>query len=428
MLVRPLISHVSLVAFSQGTAALSLIAIQVFLARAVPIEEFGQLAAALALVQLVESALVARGTEAALQLLGQHWAGGDGLLKAVSRQLVRYELVISGVGYLAFSGLALAFAPYFNADGILVAVLAVSILLQVNYGMRKSLFVLHHRIRQQAIFEITFSVMQVLVTAPLIWFFGAWGLVTGVLGSAALKNCLVHLWTRQLWLGPRLAPSVPLGPAVKRTILISSFHSLTRNILASGAANADVLLLAAIGRPESVALYRVAKSLASVPVKAATPLWVVLRPQLLSALTSNNYHKFCVLIAKAACFFAAASVVALIATALLGGTLLVRLYGAPYSTAVPALISLVVGACVLGAVTGWLSFAATIAARKTISTSIFALQLVLICAAGWFFGTSESSMALVVAGCNITVATVAWWALLTGRFRHKPVLESSQMG
>ncbi len=423
--MRRLVSDVSLTALSQVTAMLSLIAIQVFLARSVSIEEFGRLAAALALVQLVEAALVARGTEAALQLLGQHFAGGDGVLKAVSRQLIRYEFIISGVGYLAFAGLALVFAPYFKADGILVAVLAVSILLQVNYGMRKSLFVLHHRIRRQAIFEITFAMLQVLVTAPLIWFFGAWGLVTGVVGSAALKNCLVHLWTDQLWLGPRLAPSVPLGPAVKHTILISSFHSVTRNILASGAANADVLLLAAIGRPESVALYRVAKSLATVPVKAATPLWVVLRPQLLSALTSNNYDKFCALIVKAACFFAAASVLALIATALLGGTLLVRLYGAPYFAALPALISLVVGACALGAVTGWLLFTATIAARKTISTSIFALQLILICAAGWLFGTSESGMALVVAGCNITVAVVAWWALLTGRFRNKSALESS---
>jgi hypothetical protein len=76
-------------------------------------------------------------------------------------------------------------------------------------------------------------------------------------------------------------------------------------------------------------------------------------------------------------------------------------------------------------VTGWLLFTATIAARKTISTSIFALQLILICAAGWLFGTSESGMALVVAGCNITVAVVAWWALLTGRFRNKSALESS---
>lgn len=102
--MRRLISDVSLTAISQGAAMLSLIAIQVLLARSVSIEEFGRLAAAQALVQLVEAALVARGTEAAMQILGHHWSDGDAVMKAIARKLIRYDFVISCVGYLAFSG------------------------------------------------------------------------------------------------------------------------------------------------------------------------------------------------------------------------------------------------------------------------------------------------------------------------------------
>ena len=68
-----------------------------------------------------------------------------------------------------------------------------------------------------------------------------------------------------------------------------------------------------LGRPEVVAAYPVAKTLSSIPVRVAGPLWVVLRTRLLKALLADDHRRYCPVVSKAAALFAVGSV----ATALL---------------------------------------------------------------------------------------------------------------
>lgn len=414
-------SEISLTALSQIVAMLSVIGIQIILARSVSVEVFGQLAVAQALVALVEAALVARGAEAAIQVLGQHWDDGDATLKAIARHLTRYEVLVSGLSYLAFAGLALAFAPAVGADGLIVAALGLAVVVQINYGLRRSLFLLNHLVREQALFEIAYSLFLILLAVPMIWFFKAWGLVITLVSAAAFKNISVHIWTMSLWSGPARAPIVPLDGSVRRTIRISSFHSVLRNLLSNGATNADILILGMWGRPEVVAIYRVAKTFATLPTKVAGPLWAVLRPRLLTALRTDDHRRFCLLISGGAGVFAIASVLGLVLVMIVGGPLLVRFYGATYLSALTPLIALIIGSSVFGAITGWLSFTLVISSRKSLGTVIFAAQLALIIVGGTIIGGgSATAMAWVVASCNIIISAVAWWALLAGRFRHRP--------
>lgn len=420
--MKRLTSDVAFTATSQIAAMLAVIGIQIVLARSTTPAVFGQVALAQAMVALVEAALVARGAEVAIQILGQNWSKGGARLKAIVRHLMRYDILITTAGYFAFAGAALVLAPAFGANGLYIAALGLAVVFQIGYGMRRSLFLLNNQVRRQAIFETVQSCLMLGVTAPLIWLFGEWGLVAGTLASAAIKNLGVHLQTADLWREAKHAPVIDIGDQIARPIRISSVHSVLRNLLTNGAANADILILGLLGRPEVVAAYRVAKTLSSMPIRIAGPMWVVLRPRLLAALLADDHRRYCLIVGKAAALFAVASVVSIVAAWAIGRPVLLHFYGTAYEAALYPLLVLMIGSSIFGAITGWLSFTMIITSRKSLGTAIFAAQLVLVCGAGFLIGgTSAVAMAWVVTGCNIAISALAWWALLDGRFRHVQV-------
>jgi len=404
---------------SQIVATLAAIALQVLLARNVELSVFGRISAAQALVLLVEGALVSRGSETALQVMGARWKDGPSTLKSVARHLLGQDILITCAGFAIFAAAGALVAPLFGADRWMVVVMACSIPLQINYGLRKNLFLLQNRIRKQSYFEIGYSASMIIVGCILIPWFGAWGFVATLLAGAAIKNLLVHRMTREYWAPIQQAPDAPLPADVVRTTRISGLHSVLRNLLSNGATNIDVLILGLTGRPEVVGLYRVARTLANSPVKIAAPLWLVLRPRLLSAYRSDDHGRFCKIIGLAAAAFGIGSALVAATVWLIGGPLLEHLYGPAYAGALNPLLILIIGSSIFGAVTGWLSFAMVISSRKSLGTALFALQLGLIAIGGMLLaGGTAVGMAAAVAGCNLIVSAVAWWALLAGRFRH----------
>lgn len=406
-------------AFSQVAAMLAIIGLQVLLARSVDLAIFGMIAATQALVVLVEGALVSRGAETALQVMGARWKDGPAVLKAVARHLLIQDVILTGAGFLVFVAVGAAAAHLFGANPWMLAALACTIPLQINFGLRKNLFLLTDRIREQAIWEISVSVLQLALGVLLIPMFGAWGFVATLVGGAIAKNGLAHWMTRRYWAPIASATEAPLPSDVSRTVRISSFHSVLRAMLSNAAVNIDVLILGLTGHPEIVGLYRVARTLAYMPVKVAAPVWVVLRPRLLSAYQADQFGRFCKIVAVAALGFACASVAVLTAGWLAARPLLGLFYGQAFTAAYAPLLILMVGSSVFGAVTGWLTFTMVIAHRKTLGTSIFALQLTLIAIGGLMLADGTAvGMAAVVAGCNLLVSALAWWALLAGRFRH----------
>lgn len=410
-------------AASQIVATLAVIGLQVLLARSVDLALFGKVAAAQALVVLVEGALTSRGAEAALQVMGAHWKDGPSTLRALGRHLLMQDALITGGGFLMFALFGGLIAPLFGADPWMVVALACAIPLQINFGVRKNLFLLNNRLREQARWEVAFWSSQIVLGVLLIPWLGAWGFVATVVVGAAVKNAYAHWMTRRYWAPIAAAAPGTLPAGIPRTVRISGLHSVLRNMLSNAATNVDVLLLSLTGHPEVVGLYRVARTLANVPVKIAAPLWLVLRPRLLSAYQADAHGRFCRIVLAAAAVFAAGSAAVTWVAWLIGGPLLSRIYGPDYVASLSPLLILIVGSSVFGAVTGWLSFTMIISSRKSLGTALFALQLALIGLGGLGIADGTASgMALAVAGCNVIVSAVAWWALLSGRFRHRPTL------
>jgi O-antigen/teichoic acid export membrane protein len=409
-------------ASSQIVATLAAIGLQILLARSVDLAVFGQIAAAQALVVLVEGALTSRGAETALQVMGAHWKDGPSTLKALARHLLIQDALVTGSGFVLFAIFGGALAHLFGANTWIVVALACAIPLQINFGVRKNLFLLNNRLREQARWEVIFWSSQIVLGVILIPWLGAWGFVATVVLGAAMKNVYAHWMTRQYW-APIAAAAIGQLPAgTSRTVRISGLHSVLRNMLSNAATNVDVLLLSLTGHPEVVGLYRVARTLANVPVKIAAPLWLVLRPRLLTAYQADAHGRFCRIVFAAAAVFAAGSAAVTGIAWLIGGTVLARIYGPEYTASLSPMLILIVGSSVFGAVTGWLSFTMIISSRKSLGSALFALQLVLIVVGGLLIaGGTASGMALAVAGCNVIVSAVAWWGLLSGRFRHVAV-------
>lgn len=418
--MKKLFSEVLLTALSQAISLVALIGMQVLLARSVTVAEFGLVAASQALVLLVEGALVSRGAETTIQLIGHHWNDGPGVLRAISLRLMRHEIVVSGLGYLAFAAAAIIIGPMVSANGWLAAAMALTILMQFNYGLRRSLFLLHHKVRTQATFEICSAAIQIALAFALIPSFGGPGFAATLVGSALAKNLLAHVWTQPLWREVRASPPAETPEGVEQALRISSLHSVLRNMLSNGATNADVLILGLLGRPETVAVYRVARTLANIPARLTAPAWVVLRPRLLQAYQVDDHGRFCWLVTRAAVLFALAAVILLVGTWWLGAPVLSRLYGPAYTASLSTLLVLMIGAIVFGSVTGWLSFTMIVSSRKSLGTALFAGQLGLIVAGGFLFSQGDPmGMAWVIACCNIATSAIAWAALLAGRFRRQ---------
>ena len=72
--------------------------------------------------------------------------------------------------------------------------------------------------------------------------------------------------------------------------LAYSFFSIVRSTVANGINQIDLILISFFQNSQDVALYRVAKSLASLPAKITFPIWRYLQPKLIFAI-DNNDHK-----------------------------------------------------------------------------------------------------------------------------------------
>lgn len=412
--MRRYVSDASLTILSQGVSMVTIIAIQAVFAKSVSLATFGQVAAAQAIVGLLEMTVVSRGAEVALQFLGKYWGDTDrfGALRA---HLLRQDIIYALVAVLIVLPLSYFANLFFHMNGWFMLLLATAIPLQIGYGIRKSLFIIEGRVRAQALFEIATTLCGAVISIPLILAYGAWGMISGALLTTALKNVLIHQFSKA---GAEMVlTGADLGGEVRRAIHVASGHSVFRNLTMNASANVDILILTMFARPEVVAIYKVAKTLAGAPSKAASPLWGALRPRLLSAMRADDQKRYRGVVMKLAAAFLTGGALAIPAALLLGPRLLPLVYGPTYLAALAPLTVLLGSGVVMGAATGWLSFTLIISSRKTFGSILFFGQLALTVGFGLLFGAETAiHMAIVVAASSVLAAVAAWWGLFAGLF------------
>ncbi|HEU5137303.1 MAG TPA: oligosaccharide flippase family protein [Steroidobacteraceae bacterium] len=404
--MRPLIRDAAWVSASHVAAALTTLGVQVVLARRLETAVFGAYLLAQSMVNLVESTLMSRSGEVATYWLGRHWKVDFGTAHAYANYLAKRELRWNLTAAVLLAIVALVLQPHLGVDWLFIAVLALGIPLQSSYGVSKTLFVVAGRLRQQAAFEIGYSIVYVSISLVLVMQYGLWGFVIGYLVITLLKTVLSALWVRRFW--PEAART---RDTVKPPALGLSTYSVLRNVSVNISQQADVIVLGIFASKEAVALYKIARTVASMPARLAGPVWSVLRPRVLTHLRDGDVRGVRSLLLRPALGLLIIGVVALPAALLWMDDLLGFVYGAQYVGAGGMAVILLVGVWVLFGLSGWMGFVAVVTSNKVVATGLFVLQALAVLIAGFIARDSGVLLAILMSGAMVLIGALAWMSL-----------------
>jgi O-antigen/teichoic acid export membrane protein len=398
---------------SYVVAAAAQLTLQVFAARTTEVAHFGRYAAAFAFVSAIQVIFLGRSSELALQFLGRAWVEKN-LREArlIWRRLRRQDRFFNSILYLIIALLALALPRRLGLEPAYVVALALLIPGDSGFGPAKALFISTGRIRQQALFEVCYSLGQLIAGVAGVAMFGIPGLIGALVVSSWVKTA-VAMHIAQRWLGTADVDETFEDDSYNRAEWRSFIaHSVLRNAFASGASQGDILIVNALQGPTSVALYKVAKTLASLPVQAAGPLWAALRPRILHAWHSRDRGRVLRLIALPATFLFLGMVIGFVPVTLFRASIIQAVYGSRFADAADPFLYLLAGSWIFGAVTGWYSFVVLLSDKKRRSTILYAALFAIVCAGGFTVGRhSATAMARVLLFASLFVS-IGCWAVL----------------
>ncbi|MBK8163348.1 MAG: hypothetical protein IPK65_09425 [Gammaproteobacteria bacterium] len=413
--MRKIVSDVGYMGFSQLLVALSQIALQVYVVRTTTVYEYGEYIGSLVIVTLVEAIFVARGGELALRYVGTHWNKSDFITaRQYATAIIRIDKYVNWLLYILLVTLAFATYEVLNLNLYYVIFLSLVIPAQVGYGVYKSLFIISSRLRGQSVFEIIFAVVQISTGAIGVYLFSIPGLIASVIGTAMVKTVLARVMTESWWPdNVKGLDSLSTNNNINITTWWSdSIHSIMRNSFFSGSNQIDIILLNIFRGAETVALYKVAKSLSAIPIKIAAPVWAALRPRIMKSWNNGDRARLVKIILTPSLSMLAVLPVMLLPASLYGDKFIAIIYGPDYASAIDSILVLLVGVWIFNVTTGWFRFWILIIKDRLASTNISAIQFFMLLVLGLLYGKETIvSMSEVVSVTMIVVSVMCWFEL-----------------
>jgi O-antigen/teichoic acid export membrane protein len=321
-----------------------------------------------------------------------------------ARRILLSDLLINTSIFALVALFAFTLAPRFGLVPSYLLALAALIPLQSGYGVLKSLFTICGRLKTQARFEIATSILMFAMGAIGCKVAGISGLIAGLMIYAVLKSILAWSITRKFW--PPGSDKPVIDEAPEKSIEWG-FASVFRNGLASGASNLDVLLLNSALGPEKAALYKIAKSLATIPSRFAAPIWSSTRPILLRAWHDRDVMRLERSISRPALMLLAL-LVGGAPIAWFAGPFLLGLYGTQYSQGRLVFLFLLIGNWIWSSCTGWVNFWIIITESRKLGIAIHLALFFATFLVGYFFNQTATRMAGGICGAFATISMVCW--------------------
>lgn len=398
------------VTFSHFISSVVIFIIQIFLARTLKLSEFGVLAVIQACANLIEGLVISRASDVAMNLIGGNWNKNHSKAIGYLRILAKKEYLWNFSSYFLLLVVTFPLASYLKINYLYFVIIGLSIPAQSGYGVSKSIFIIDDKLNQLALFEIGYNICFLILAVIFVRIYGLLGFLWATVFSAFFKT-LVSKLISEKYCSHLVMDS---SDSLKVQVFLSSY-SIFRSLFTNISTQLDVVLLASIASHEAVAIYKVAKSMANVPLKFAAPFWSVIRPDILDAMRNSDFYKLKKLIFKPAKFFAILLIPSLIFFYAISDYLILKLFGPDYlSSFIPFLI-LFLGTWVGSAITGWFGFVAVVSEnRKTVVMIIFLSTALLLISVYFSEGdlillTSLTSMSLIL------VSGFVWWLLITNR-------------
>jgi O-antigen/teichoic acid export membrane protein len=195
------------------------------------------------------------------------------------------------------------------------------------------------------------------------------------------------------------------------------WQTVVRNLTMAASDQIDVLILNAVAGGGAASVYKVAKSLASLPGRLIGPLWSAVRPELLQTWYEGDERSFHRLLLRPMIGMLVVGVLALPAIWLAAPSLIATGYKIDGNVTGQCLVVLLVGNWLLNGVAGWYRFLMLLDDKKVRSLrwSVYVCLWIAI-VGGVFGGRSALQMACVVACSQVVFAAAAVrWLLTTDR-------------
>ncbi len=413
--MRKLISDASFTGASQLIYAISLILVQVLAVRHTSVKDFGDFVIANTIESIIEVVFISKSSELAFQYLGKYWISNDfTAAKICANRIIKIDLATNVSITIIVSFISLILGKILNFNPFYILILILQIPSQIGYGVYKSIFVCASKVKQQAIVEIVFSTFQLVVCSISIIQIGIYGLLFSYPILALVKNLISYWITRKWWgdIDHKLLSSKEYHSNIinSKSWLYFSFHSIIRNIFNHSSGQVDVLLLSLRGA-EAVAVYKIAKSLASLPIRVIGPIWNATRPKIIESYHKKEYNRLRKIIGIPSFLMLAFSIPSFIVLLLIADQLFINIYGNIYASATQPFLILLIGNTALGALTGWFKFWIVISKFNTLGTINSVLFLSLSLFLGYIFGVNSATNMATVMSLSYLVSSLLSWTL-----------------
>ena len=399
---------------SSGVTQVAALAAQILIVRLLTLNDYGVYAGALAVCAVAEGVAVARSGEISLNRLPALLHGVSDWppsLGRVFRWFWREELLFVTGAFAFVEAVGLVYLLSVDSQmGGAIMVMGLAMWALWCYGVWKSLIIVSADISSLSRMEVYASLSTFTVTVVGVATFGFWGLVVAYSAAAALRNLAALLVSHRLLRRAQRQRFVLFETEEARRP--KHVHSLLGAALLNLFKNFDLIILSLAASVESVAIYKIAKSLANLGGKFFGPFWNSLRPKWLATLYSADGIALFRMTAKAAGWLGAFAVVAVGFAATFGDDLIPLVYGSNYVAAAPLLLALLVGECAVHALGGWSQLwvvaRGDFAVRNLILIAVLAGLLLL---GIWLDYSAPHRLVYAYVGMRCLYAA-SWWVVL----------------
>lgn len=406
------IFNISYVSLSHVCMIISLIGIQVAMARVLGPKQYGILLLSQSLIAIIEATLISRAGEVAIYIIGRAWHNPEESknLWGYVKCLIRSEFYWNFFSWVILVLGLYFFSEKFNADLICCLILSLAIPFQCSYGVSKGILIASGDIKVQTTLEILYSSLSLILVPVLTLLYGVIGGSIGFAIMPAMKTLLAHYQTIKI-LENKESNKKYIHVRISSLSLQSFLRSGLKNILIQS----EILILGIFSSASSVSVYKIGRTLANISIRAADPIWSIARPKILHYISTENKKLLKNYLFKSALILFIFGYILIFPLSYLYGEKIVSiLYGDIFRESFDVFLILFFGAWMYSGVTGWLNFTLVVSDNKKIGV-YFLLTLNIFVAIGCYLSRGVLEYQSFSISAIYIFFSVAAWVIYFGK-------------
>ena len=360
---------------------------QVVIVRLLGVADYGVYAIIAAVISITDGPLVTRGGELVLRVAGEKWNNGqrkDAI--AVINYVIKTERKMFWFVYAALVVISFVFFRFFDIDPLYLAILSLSIPMQIGYGSYKSFLTITNNVSLQSFIEVFYALFAFAAVYVGLILFGLKGLLYAMVAAAILKTQVSRFfYEKQLAKYSIDSDTVGIYDVDQVDFRKRSFNSMFRVFLQNGILQADIIILGLLQKPELVAVYKVGKSLAGLPTKVSIPVWKFLYPSLVKSVNLRDSDLARSTVKKGSLIVAFLFCLICIGGWFVGEKIIQMLYGMEYSDSYLVFLVLLIGYGAFYAVNGWFKTWVALIDEMFIGSIYYLVTLIFVIIISLFF-------------------------------------------